>query len=247
MPSRRWPGSRSRARPTDRAVDPAPLASISQPARAPRPIARRRRRRRATALRRGRRLRRGRGAARARRCAGVGTAFELLERAPERAAVLLAMAASLVASAPFSPSATLVTNWYRNAGTAPYRSAHDHFEQGPLRPLRRHRRRRTDRHLDARTSPTCGSGASFMPDFLSDLKVNAGHRGRSPSTLLLLTAAAIVLMVVEARKHGVRYVWAYIIGGMLDRDQRDLSAVPHRPGACGSGRTVSRPRPSATA
>ena len=39
MPSRRCPGSRSRARPTDRAVDPAPLASISQLARAPLPIA----------------------------------------------------------------------------------------------------------------------------------------------------------------------------------------------------------------
>jgi len=37
MPSRRWPGSSSRARPTERAVDPAPLASTSQPARKPRP------------------------------------------------------------------------------------------------------------------------------------------------------------------------------------------------------------------
>ena len=33
MPSRRWPGSRSRARPTDRAVEPAPRASIIQVAR----------------------------------------------------------------------------------------------------------------------------------------------------------------------------------------------------------------------
>ena len=39
IPSRRWPGSMSRARPTERAVDPAPLASINQPARAPRPMA----------------------------------------------------------------------------------------------------------------------------------------------------------------------------------------------------------------
>ena len=37
-------------------------------------------------------------------------AFDLLERAPERAAVLLAMGASLVATAPYSPSATLVTD-----------------------------------------------------------------------------------------------------------------------------------------
>ena len=39
MPSRRWPGSISRARPTDRAVEPAPLANISQLARAPLPMA----------------------------------------------------------------------------------------------------------------------------------------------------------------------------------------------------------------
>lgn len=39
MPSRRWPGSMSRARPTDRAVEPAPRAAISQVARAARPPA----------------------------------------------------------------------------------------------------------------------------------------------------------------------------------------------------------------
>ena len=38
-PSRRCPGSSSRARPTDRAVLPAPLASISQLARTPLPTA----------------------------------------------------------------------------------------------------------------------------------------------------------------------------------------------------------------
>ena len=36
-------------------------------------------------------------------------AFDLLERAPERAAVLLGMVVSLVAQAPYSPSATRVT------------------------------------------------------------------------------------------------------------------------------------------
>ena len=36
-PSRRWPGSMSRARPTDRAVPPVPLASISHVARTARP------------------------------------------------------------------------------------------------------------------------------------------------------------------------------------------------------------------
>lgn len=59
-----------------------------------------------------------------------------------------------------------------------------------------------------------GSGVSFMPDFLSDLMVNAATRSFT-FDLLLLTAAVVVLMLVEAHKHGVRYVWAYIIGGML--------------------------------
>jgi hypothetical protein len=39
--------------------------------------------------------------------------FDLLERVPDLAAVLLAMSASLVANAPYSPSATLVTETYR--------------------------------------------------------------------------------------------------------------------------------------
>ena len=119
MPSRRWPGSRSRARPTDRAVDPAPLASINQPARTPRPtvapadeMADGLRRR--AGLRRGAKGRAGRDPPRE-------PAFDLLERAPDRPAVLLGMFPSLVAQAPYSPSATRVTEW---------------SQLGPLRPLR---------------------------------------------------------------------------------------------------------------
>src|SRR4029077_7030979 len=87
MPSRRWPGSRSRARPTDRAVDPAPLASINQPARTPRPTV-------APAdemadgLWRRADLRRS-AEGRAGRDPPREPAFDLLERAPDRAAVLL--------------------------------------------------------------------------------------------------------------------------------------------------------------
>src|ERR1700682_484363 len=99
----------SRARPTDRAVDPAPLASISQPARAPRPPATP-----AAAIPcpLGRRLadfRRG-AAGRAGREPDREPAFDLLVRAPDRVAVLLAMTASLVANTPYAPSATLVTD-----------------------------------------------------------------------------------------------------------------------------------------
>ena len=59
-----------------------------------------------------------------------------------------------------------------------------------------------------------GSGASFLPDFVTDLMVNAATRSFT-FDLLLLTAAVLVLMVVEARRHGIPHVWAYIIGGML--------------------------------
>ena len=94
MPSRRWPGSRSRALPTERAVDPAPLASISQPARTPRPTV-------VPAAEIGEGLRRGAGFRRGVvRDPAREPAFDLLERAPDRATVLLGMSASLVAIAP---------------------------------------------------------------------------------------------------------------------------------------------------
>jgi len=59
-----------------------------------------------------------------------------------------------------------------------------------------------------------GSGRSFYPDFLTDLMANAATRSFT-FDLLLLTLAVVILMVVEARRHGVPYVWAYVIGGML--------------------------------
>ena len=93
IPSRRWPGSISRARPTDRAVLPVPLASISHVARTARPHA-------SPALVTSEWLRRlaGRRGALAglraglrRGCADREEPFDLLVRAPERATVLLAM------------------------------------------------------------------------------------------------------------------------------------------------------------
>ncbi|MEQ9074673.1 MAG: DUF2834 domain-containing protein [Sandaracinaceae bacterium] len=46
--------------------------------------------------------------------------------------------------------------------------------------------------------------------FVTDGFVN--HAAASLSwDLLLLTAACIVFMVIEARKHGVRFLWAYIV------------------------------------
>ena len=58
------------------------------------------------------------------------------------------------------------------------------------------------------------SSAGFLTSFLQDLKVNAATRSITVDILLFFLAAAI-FMVIEARKLGIRYVWAYILGGML--------------------------------
>jgi hypothetical protein len=52
----------------------------------------------------------------------------------------------------------------------------------------------------------------FLLNFLNDSKVTAASRSVTVDIVLFFLAASI-LMVVEARKHGVRFVWAYILGG----------------------------------
>ena len=54
----------------------------------------------------------------------------------------------------------------------------------------------------------------FLLDFLNDSRVTPASRSLTVDFVLFFLAAAI-LMVVEARKHGVRFVWAYIVGGLL--------------------------------
>jgi len=44
--------------------------------------------------------------------------------------------------------------------------------------------------------------------------VNPASRSITVDIVLFFLAAAI-FMVIEARKHGVPFVWAYIVGGML--------------------------------
>ena len=143
-------------------------------------------------------------------------AFDLLERAPERAAVLLGMFPSLVAQTPYSPSATRVT------------------ERSQLCPLGALRCRNDD--IPGRTTsiPTSSkvlcavygviaiaaliatwsqnaayfdNPGGFLLDFLNDSKVTPASRSLTVDIVLFFLAAAI-LMVVEARKHGVRFVWA---------------------------------------
>jgi hypothetical protein len=55
---------------------------------------------------------------------------------------------------------------------------------------------------------------SGLGGFWTDTKVNPGSRSITVDIALFFVAAAI-LMVIEARKHDVRFVWLYIIGGLL--------------------------------
>ena len=55
---------------------------------------------------------------------------------------------------------------------------------------------------------------SGLGGFWTDTKVNPGSRSITVDIALFFVAAAI-LMVIEARKHGVRFVWLYIAGGLL--------------------------------
>ncbi len=56
--------------------------------------------------------------------------------------------------------------------------------------------------------------AKSLLNFWNDSKVTPASRSLS-ADLLLLGLAAIILMVIEARKHGVRFVWLYIAGGFV--------------------------------
>jgi hypothetical protein len=52
----------------------------------------------------------------------------------------------------------------------------------------------------------------FMHNFMNDLRVTPASRSYA-GDLVMLALAAVILMVVEARKHGVKFVWLYILGG----------------------------------
>lgn len=54
--------------------------------------------------------------------------------------------------------------------------------------------------------------SGFLLDFLNDAKVTPASRSLTVDIVLFFLAAAI-FMVVEARKHAIRFVWAYVVGG----------------------------------
>lgn len=53
---------------------------------------------------------------------------------------------------------------------------------------------------------------TFVGTFVTDTKVNPASRSITVDILMLFLAAAI-FMVIEARKHDVKLVWVYLIGG----------------------------------
>jgi hypothetical protein len=55
--------------------------------------------------------------------------------------------------------------------------------------------------------------ARFYTDFLAGVEVTPASRSIACDILFFFLAAAI-FMVIEARKYGVRFVWAYILVGM---------------------------------
>lgn len=56
------------------------------------------------------------------------------------------------------------------------------------------------------------SGADFFGTFWQDTRVNAASRNIAADALML-SVSVVILMVVEARKRGVRFVWLYVLGG----------------------------------
>jgi hypothetical protein len=55
---------------------------------------------------------------------------------------------------------------------------------------------------------------NFISAFFNDTKVNAASRSMTVDIFLLAVPVAI-LMVAEARKHSIKFVWAYILGAFV--------------------------------
>jgi hypothetical protein len=62
--------------------------------------------------------------------------------------------------------------------------------------------------------PYLHSPADFLGTFWRDVKVNSASRFISADALMLALSATI-LMVIEARKHNVRFVWLYVVGSFF--------------------------------
>ena len=54
----------------------------------------------------------------------------------------------------------------------------------------------------------------FFGNFWNDTRANAASRNLTADALML-SISVVILMVVEARKYGVRFVWLYVVGGFF--------------------------------
>ena len=61
---------------------------------------------------------------------------------------------------------------------------------------------------------THGSFIEYQRNFWADTKVTGASRTMT-ADILMLGASIAILMVFEARRWGVRFVWLYILGGSL--------------------------------
>lgn len=56
--------------------------------------------------------------------------------------------------------------------------------------------------------------ARFLIEFINASKVTPASRSMSVDALLV-ALSAVILMVIEARRHGVKYVWLYVAGAFV--------------------------------
>jgi Mn2+/Fe2+ NRAMP family transporter len=62
--------------------------------------------------------------------------------------------------------------------------------------------------------PYIHSVTGFLIDFWRDTKVTGASRFITVD-ILMFCLAAMILMVIEARKHQIRFVWAYIVASLF--------------------------------
>lgn len=62
--------------------------------------------------------------------------------------------------------------------------------------------------------PYYRDGIGFLPNLTADLTLNPASRSVT-ADLAMLTFAVVIFMVIDARKHDVRFVWLYVIGAFV--------------------------------
>ena len=58
------------------------------------------------------------------------------------------------------------------------------------------------------------AGGRYLLEFINGSKVTPASRSMSADALLV-AVSAVILMVIEARRHGVKYVWLYVAGAFV--------------------------------